>query len=210
MAEQAARSVADEPVPLVNARSSAGPPAPGIAARGASRRLDGASRLARRGARGGSRRGRARASRLETPAAARPRASRRRPPAATGGGLDAAEARTALRAVAGDREGLKDVVLRYARRTLDFVAAFAVVRGAAMGWDAQGDGAEEISIQQVAFPLDVPSVFRTATLAHSCYAGPVPGDVQTREVLALARALTALGLRLSGGGPRPTGGRPLR
>jgi hypothetical protein len=76
------------------------------------------------------------------------------------------------------------VVLRYARRTFDFVAAFAVVRGAAMGWDAQGDGAEQISIQQVSFPLDVPSVFRTATLAHSCYAGPVPGDVQTREVLA--------------------------
>src|SRR5262249_4911626 len=52
------------------------------------------------------------------------------------------EARTALRAVAGDREGLKDVVLRYARRTFDFVAAFAVVRGAAIGWDASGDGAE--------------------------------------------------------------------
>jgi HEAT repeat protein len=87
-------------------------------------------------------------------------------------------------AVAGDREGLKDVVLRYARRAFDFVAAFAVVRGAAMGWDARGEGAEEISIQQVSFPLDVPSVFRTATLAHSCYAGPVPGDALTRQVLA--------------------------
>ena len=76
------------------------------------------------------------------------------------------------------------MVLRYARRTFDFVATFAVVRGAAMGWDARGAGAEEISIQQVSFPLDVPSVFRTATLAHSCYAGPVPADAQTREVLA--------------------------
>jgi hypothetical protein len=93
------------------------------------------------------------------------------------------EARTALRAVAGDREGLKEVVLRYARRTFDFVAAFAVVRGAAMGWDARGEGADSISIQQVSFPLDAPSVFRTTALAHSCYAGPVPSDPLTRQVL---------------------------
>lgn len=104
-----------------------------------------------------------------------------------------AEARTALRAVAGDREGIKDVVLRYARRTFDFVAAFAVVRGAAMGWDARGDGAETVAVAQVSFPLDVPSVFRTAALAHSSYAGPVPGDALTRQVLeALGRAPRSL------------------
>ncbi len=98
------------------------------------------------------------------------------------------EARTALRTVAGDREGLKDVVLRYARRTFDFVAAFAVVRGTAMGWDARGEGADAAALAQVSFPLDVPSVFRTAALAHSSYAGPVPADAQTRQVLeALGR-----------------------
>ncbi len=98
------------------------------------------------------------------------------------------EARTALRTVAGDREGLKDVVLRYARRTFDFVAAFAEVRGTAMGWDARGEGADAVALAQVSFPLDVPSVFRTAALAHACYAGPVPGDPQTRQVLdALGR-----------------------
>ena len=104
-----------------------------------------------------------------------------------------AEARTALRAVAGDREGLKDVVLRYARRTFDFVTAFAVVRGTAMGWDARGEGAETLPVAQVSFPLDGPSVFRTAALAHSCYAGPVPGDALTRQVLdALGRSPRSL------------------
>src|SRR5262249_27380760 len=98
------------------------------------------------------------------------------------------EARTALRAVSGDREGLKDVVLRYARRTFDFVAAFAVVRGTAMGWDATGEGAEALAMPQVSLPLDPPSVFRIAALAHSCYAGPVPVDAMTRQLLeALGR-----------------------
>jgi hypothetical protein len=127
----------------------------------------------------------------------RPHAQRRPGAASTSGaaGREAvvdwtlSEARTALRAVAGDREGLKDVVLRYARRTFDFVAAFAVVRGTAIGWDATGDGAEVLAMPQVSLPLDAPSVFRTATLAHSCYAGPVPADAMTRELLdALGRA----------------------
>src|SRR5215468_7024553 len=63
----------------------------------------------------------------------------------------------------------------------------------AMGWDARGEGAEALPVAQVSFPLDVPSVFRTAALAHSCYAGPVPGDALTRQVLdALGRAPRSL------------------
>ena len=174
MAEQAAQAVAGEPVPLVNPRPSAETPAPRSPPEEAHAASEPAGSLLEA---------------LEAGvAAAEPELPAWKPEAATGRDIvvdwTLPEARTALRTVAGDREGLKDVVLRYARRTFDFVAAFAVVRGAAMGWDAQGDGAEEISIQQVSFPLDVPSVFRTATLAHSCYAGPVPADAQTREVLA--------------------------
>jgi HEAT repeat protein len=98
------------------------------------------------------------------------------------------EARNALRAVAGDREGIKDVVLRYARRTFDFAAMFAVVRGTAIGWDARGERADAVSLAQVSFPLDVPSMFRTAALAHGPYAGPVPSDALTSQVLdALGR-----------------------
>ena len=193
MAEQAAKAVVGEPVPLENPRlepeTPATPPEPPRA------EAEAASSLLEALEAGVA------AAEPELPSwrpeSPRVRTQRRARDAATDGprGREAvvdwtlAEARTALRAVAGDREGLKDVVLRYARRTFDFVAAFAVVRGAAMGWDAQGEGAEDVSIQQVSFPLDVPSVFRTATLAHSCYAGPVPGDALTRQVLeSLGRA----------------------
>ncbi|HZJ56538.1 MAG TPA: FrgA protein [Myxococcaceae bacterium] len=187
MAEQAAKAVVGEPVPLVNPRPEAQPP-PGspetlpAAAESASSLLEALEAGVA-------------AAEPELPSwqpeSPRARTQRRARDAAKedARGRESVvdwtltEARTALRAVAGDREGLKDVVLRYARRTFDFVAAFAVVRGAAMGWDAQGERAEEVSIQQVSFPLDAPSVFRTATLAHSCYAGPVPGDALTRQVL---------------------------
>lgn len=191
MAEQAARAVADEPLPLVNPRPEpAAPPAPAT-----SSELEPASTLLEALEAGVA------AAEPELPswtmdappprAAARPRA-----PSAPGTSpgepvveWSLAEARSALRAVAGDREGLKDVVLRYARRTFDFVAAFAVVRGTAMGWDARGEGADASALAQVSFPLDVPSVFRTAARAHASYAGPVPADAQTRQVLeALGRA----------------------
>ena len=93
------------------------------------------------------------------------------------------EARNALRAVTGDREGIKDVVLRYALGTFDFAAVFAVVRGSGVGWDARGEGADPVALAQVSFPLDATSVFRTAAMAHGSYAGPVPGDPSTRQIL---------------------------
>jgi hypothetical protein len=187
MAEQAARAVAAEPLPLVNPRPEPPPEPPPPEVESAGSLLEALEA------------GVAAAEpelpswRPETPRARAQRRARSTPaPGAEGSEAlvdwTLAEARTALRAVAGDREGLKDVVLRYARRTFDFVAAFAVVRGTAMGWDARGEGADALPIAQVSFPLDGPSVFRTATLAHSCYAGPVPGDALTHQVLdALGR-----------------------
>ena len=97
------------------------------------------------------------------------------------------EARTALRAVTSDRDGIKDVALRYGRRTFDYLAAFAVVHGKAVGWDALGDGADKQRLQQLSVPMDVPSLFRTVALAHAAYAGPVPNDDVTRDVLAKLR-----------------------
>jgi HEAT repeat protein len=94
-----------------------------------------------------------------------------------------AEARNALRAVSGDREGIKDVILRYALATFEFAAVFAVVRGTGVGWDARGEGADPVALAQVSFPLDAASLFRTAALAHGSYAGPVPGDPLTRRIL---------------------------
>ncbi len=195
MAEQAARAIAGEPVPLVNPRPEQQPPpapAPGTEPSSA---MEPASSLLEALAAGVA------AAEPELPSwqpeSPRARTQRRARDASkdSAAGREAvvdwtlSEARSALRAVAGDREGLKDVVLRYARRTFDFVAAFAVVRGTAMGWDARGEGTDVLSIPQVSFPLDVPSVFRTAALAHSCYAGPVPVDPLTRQVLeSLGRA----------------------
>ncbi len=191
MAEQAARNVVGEPVPLENPR-----PEPATEQNPAASSVPGfepAGTLLEALEAGVA------AAEPELPAwtvdAPRTRTRRTRPPTTTTPSTSdpvvdwsLSEARTALRTVAGDREGLKDVVLRYARRTFDFVAAFAVVRGTAMGWDARGEGADAAALAQVSFPLDVPSVFRTAALAHSSYAGPVPADAQTRQVLeALGR-----------------------
>ncbi|HVP62615.1 MAG TPA: FrgA protein [Myxococcaceae bacterium] len=195
MAEQAARAVAGEPVPLVNPRPEQEAPAARAPEVDTTAATEPAGSLLEALEAGVA------AAEPEPPAwqpeSPRARPQRRTREAAKDGAGDReqvvdwtlAEARSALRAVAGDREGLKDVVLRYARRTFDFAATFAVVRGTAMGWDARGEGADFISVPQVSFPLDVPSVFRTAALAHSCYAGPVPGDPLTRQVLdSLGRA----------------------
>jgi hypothetical protein len=97
------------------------------------------------------------------------------------------EARSALRAVTSDRDGIKDVALRYGRRTFDYLAAFAVVHGKAVGWDALGEGADKARLAQVSVPLDVPSLFRTVAMSHAAYAGPVPQDGLTRDVLQKLR-----------------------
>jgi len=201
IAQRARRATADEPLPLTNPRPEPTAGAPGVAT---AQPQPGGAPPAPSPEPAGSllealEAGVA-AAEPELPAweapPGRPRAQRRRAAAtAEAPGREAvvdwtlSEARSALRAVAGDREGLKDVVLRYARRTFDFVAAFAVVRGTAIGWDATGEGAEALAMPQVSLPLDAPSAFRTAALAHSCYAGPVPADAMTRQLLdALGRA----------------------
>jgi hypothetical protein len=93
------------------------------------------------------------------------------------------EARSALRSVTSDRDAIKDVTLRFGRRTFDYLAAFAVVRGKAVGWDALGEGADKSLLSQLSVPLDVPSLFRTVALAHAAYAGPAPKDALSRDVL---------------------------
>ena len=193
MAEHAARAVATEPLALVNPRPEPSPPAPEPAPPASAPLEPAGSLLEALEAGVAAAEPELPAWRAESPRSRPQRRQRTAPAPAVEGEAPVdwtlTEARTALRAVAGDREGLKDVVLRYARRTFDFVAAFAVVRGTAMGWDWRGEGAESLPVAQVSFPLDGPSVFRTAALAHSCYAGPVPGDALTRQVLdALGRA----------------------
>jgi hypothetical protein len=86
------------------------------------------------------------------------------------------QARTALRAVRHDRDGVKDIILRYTRKTFDFVAMFAVIRGTAVGWDARGEGSDAQLLGQVSVPLDSPTVFRTVAMTRSSYVGPLPQD----------------------------------
>lgn len=95
-----------------------------------------------------------------------------------------AQARAAVRAAVNDREHLIAVVLEYARRTFEYVGAFAVMRGAAVGWDARGDG-DVSAIRQLAIPLDAASVFRTVALTRGSYVGPLPPDALSQHYLAL-------------------------
>ncbi len=94
------------------------------------------------------------------------------------------QARAALKEAVNDREHLISVVLEYARRTFEYVGAFAVMRGAAVGWDARGDG-DVSSIRQLAIPLDAASVFRTVALTRGSYVGPLPPDALSQHYLAL-------------------------
>lgn len=95
-----------------------------------------------------------------------------------------AQARQSLKEASSDRDALINVVLEYGRRAFDFVAAFAVVRGSAAGWDARGD-ADVSAVRQLAVPLDAASVFRTVALTRGSYVGPLPPDALTQHYLAL-------------------------
>jgi len=95
-----------------------------------------------------------------------------------------AQARQALKASTQSREALVNVILEYGRRTFEYVAAFAVMRGAAVGWDARGDG-DVSPIYQVAIPLDAASVLRTVALTRGSYVGPLPPDALSQHYLAL-------------------------
>ncbi len=94
-----------------------------------------------------------------------------------------AQARQSVKETTTDREALINVVLEYGLRAFDFVAAFAVVRGAAVGWDSRGGDAE--AVRQMAVPLDAASVFRTVALTRGSYVGPLPPDALTQHYLAL-------------------------
>lgn len=95
-----------------------------------------------------------------------------------------AQARQSLQGASNDRETLIHVVLEYGRRAFDFVAAFAVMRGSAVGWDVRGDGDPEV-VRQLAIPLDAASVFRTVALTRGSYVGPLPPDALSQHYLAL-------------------------
>ncbi|WP_208647429.1 FrgA protein, partial [Corallococcus interemptor] len=127
-----------------------------------------------------------------TQGANRPRAPEPAPVPGTASAPDAAvpewtlpQARSALREATRDLDKLLDVALRFGRRTFDYVAAFAVVRGAAGGWDSRGEGWDATALSQVSIPLDASSVFRTVAVTRGSYAGPLPPDALTRHYLEL-------------------------
>jgi hypothetical protein len=95
------------------------------------------------------------------------------------------QARAALKEATKDRDRLIDVALRFGRRTFDYVASFAVVRGAAQGLEARGEGMAGEQLTQVSVPLDASSVFRTVAVTRGSYAGPLPPDALTRHYLDL-------------------------
>jgi hypothetical protein len=96
-----------------------------------------------------------------------------------------AQARAALKESTKDRDRLIDTALRFGRRTFDYVCAFAVLRGAAVGWDARGEGLGGDKLSQVSVPLDASSVFRTVAITRGSYAGPMPPDSLTKHYLEL-------------------------
>lgn len=97
---------------------------------------------------------------------------------------DLPRARAALAQASHDRETLLRTLLDYASQTFEFAAFFAVVRGAAVGWDARPNEASN-AIRHVTIPLDTPSVFRTVALTRANYVGPPPTDQHSQHYLSL-------------------------
>lgn len=94
------------------------------------------------------------------------------------------QARAVLADASKDRDRLLDTVLRYASRTFDFAAVFAVRRGEAAGWRSRGAAADAPDFSAVRIPLDAPSLFRTVSVTRGSYVGAMPGDPITRDYLA--------------------------
>jgi hypothetical protein len=107
------------------------------------------------------------------------------PPARVDPGWSLAEARAALEQATIDRDQIIWVAMQLARRTFEFAAAFAVVRGTAAGWVAEGEGAEAFRQAPPTIPLDAPSLFRTVAMTRGSYVGPPPQDANTAQYLAL-------------------------
>jgi HEAT repeat protein len=96
-----------------------------------------------------------------------------------------AQARAVVKEATRDRDKLIDTALRFGRRAFDYVSVLAVLRGAAVGWEARGEGMSGEPFTKVSIPLDAVSVFRTVAVTRGSYAGPLPPDSLTRHYLEL-------------------------
>ncbi len=86
---------------------------------------------------------------------------------------------------ADDRHQIIRTALRFALKTFDFAAAFAVVGGNAVGWAAQArEGAADEGVERISIPLDAPSVLRTVLLTKGRYLGSLPGDPLSQSLAA--------------------------
>jgi hypothetical protein len=103
------------------------------------------------------------------------------------------EAREALRQASANRDHLIQVVLTYAVQTFEYAAAFACLRGSAVGWDARGRGLGRPSLTEVSISLDAPSVFHTVSASRGSYMGPIPTDAGSAQAIRqLGRAPRAV------------------
>ncbi|MGI5865463.1 MAG: hypothetical protein ACOX6T_25865, partial [Myxococcales bacterium] len=86
---------------------------------------------------------------------------------------------------AEDRHQIIDVALRFALKTFDFAAAFAVVGGNAVGWTAvTPNGRADELVERISLPLDAPSVLRTVLMTRGRYLGPIPNDPLSQSFIA--------------------------
>ncbi len=116
-----------------------------------------------------------------------------------------AQARDALKQANADRDRVIDVTLRFARRAFEFTAIFAVIRGAAVLWEARAERPFPQRAQRPEIPIDMPSVFRTVCSLRKSYIGPLTSEPLTREFLArLGRSPRTIFLF-----PVEVGGRPV-
>jgi hypothetical protein len=78
---------------------------------------------------------------------------------------------------ASDRDEAIEIVLRFGRRVFEYASAFVVVGGNLIGWDAIGPTTDaRRRAQQVALPVEAPSILRTVVETGGRFLGPIPAD----------------------------------
>lgn len=119
---------------------------------------------------------------IEAPPQASPPASEPGSDPVLSGSADAV--REALIRAPG-RDSVIDLALRFALGTFEYAAAFAIVGGNAVGWDARGtDPDARARAERVQTPLDVASLFKTVYATRGRFFGPAPNDPTTRQILS--------------------------
>ena len=100
--------------------------------------------------------------------------------------LTQAQAVTAL-AVAKSREEIAEIILGFAGVVFDNALIFFVQEGAALGWKGRGVSLDEVAVDLIKVPLNMPSIFQEAHEKLQAAGGPITDTPFNRQLFKIMR-----------------------